>query len=81
MEKQNPSTEESIKLKEAVKENKPLLNMNVSYDFKKAKELNNDVSGQASIQPSNQPSDQSSDDETELSTPETRPTLSNSSSN
>ena len=25
---------------------KPLLNMNISYDFKKAKELNNDVSGQ-----------------------------------
>ena len=48
--------------------------MNISYDFKKAKELNNDVSGKAS-------SDQSSDDETELSTPETRPTLSNSSSN
>ena len=64
-----------------VKENKPLLNMNISYDFKKAKELNNDVSGKASNQPSNQPSDQSSDDETELSTPETRPTLSNSSSN
>lgn len=54
-----------------VKVNKPLLNMNVSYDFKKAKELNNDVSGQVS--------DQSSDDDTELSTPETRPTLSNSS--
>ena len=56
-----------------VKVNKPLLNMNVSYDFKKAKELNNDVSGQVS--------DQSSDDDTELSTPETRPTLSNNSSN
>lgn len=56
-----------------VKVNKPLLNMNVSYDFKKAKELNNDVSGQ--------PHDLSSDDDTELSTPETRPTLSNNSSN
>lgn len=56
-----------------VKVNKPLLNMNISYDFKKAKELNNDVSVQSS--------DQSSDDETELSTPETRPTLSNNSSN
>ena len=44
--------------------------MNVSYDFKKAKELNNDVSGQSS-----------DDDDTELSTPETRPTLSNNSSN
>ena len=52
-----------------VKVNKPLLNMNISYDFKKAKELNNDVS------------DKSSDDDTELSTPETRPTLSNNSSN
>ena len=52
-----------------VKVNKPLLNMNVSYDFKKAKELNNDVSVQ------------SSDDDTELSTPETRPALSNNSSN
>ena len=52
--------------------NKPLLNMNVSYDFKKAKELNNDVSGQSS---------DDDDDDTELSTPETRPTLSNSSSN
>ena len=48
--------------------------MNISYDFKKAKELNNDISGQ--------PPDQSSDDDdTELSTPETRPTLSNNSSN
>ena len=56
-----------------IKVNKPLLNMNVSYDFKKAKELNNDVSRQSS--------DQSSDDDTELSTPETRPTVSNSSSN
>lgn len=56
-----------------IKVNKPLLNMNVSYDFKKAKELNNDVSVQSS--------DQSSDDEIELSTPETRPTLSSNSSN
>ena len=54
------------------KVNKPLLNMNISYDFKKAKELNNDVSGQSS---------DDDDDDTELSTPETRPTLSNSSSN
>ena len=53
-----------------VKVNKPLLNMNISYDFKKAKELNNDVSDQSS-----------DDDDTELSTPETRPTLSNNSSN
>ena len=52
--------------------------MNISYDFKKAKELNNDVSGQASNQPSDQSSD---DDDTELSGSETRPTVSNSSSN
>lgn len=52
-----------------VKVNKPLLNMNISYDFKKAKELNNDVSSQ------------SSDDETELSTPESRPTVITNSSN
>ena len=52
-----------------VKVNKPLLNMNISYDFKKAKELNNDDSRQ------------SSDDDTELSTPETGPALSNNSSN
>jgi hypothetical protein len=55
-----------------VKVNKPLLNMNISYDFKKAKELNNDVSEESSDK---------SDDDTELSTPETRPTLSNNSSN
>ena len=73
----NDNSKKDAKKYKKVKENKPLLNMNVSYDFKKAKELNNDVSGKAS----NQPSDQSSDDETELSTPETRPTLSNSSSN
>ena len=30
------------------KVNKPLLNMNISYDFKKAKELNNDISGKLS---------------------------------
>jgi hypothetical protein len=47
--------------------------MNVSYDFKKAKELNNDISEEEP--------EQSSDDETELSTPEMRPTLNNNSSN
>lgn len=52
-----------------IKVNKPLLNMNVSYDFKKARELNNNIS------------EESSDDDTELSTPETRPTLTNNSSN
>lgn len=55
-----------------VKVNKPLLNMNVSYDFKKARELNNNISEESSDK---------SDDDTELSTPETRPTLSNNSSN
>ena len=55
-----------------VKVNKPLLNMNISYDFKKAKELNNNISEESSDK---------SDDDTELSTPETRPTLSNNSSN
>jgi len=52
-----------------IKVNKPLLNMNVSYDFKE-KELNN-----------TEDSDKSSDDDTELSTPETRPTLSKNPSN
>lgn len=55
-----------------VKVNKPLLNMNISYDFKKARELNNNISEESSDK---------SDDDTELSTPETRPTLSNNSSN
>ena len=55
-----------------VKVNKPLLNMNVSYDFKKSRELNNNISEESSDK---------SDDDTELSTPETRPTLSNNSSN
>jgi len=68
LKKDNPKKDIPKKDKK-VKVNKTLLNMNVSYDFKKAKELNNDVSVQ------------SSDDDTELSTPETRPTLSNNSSN
>ena len=67
--KDNPKKDNPKK----VKVDKPLLNMNISYDFKKAKELNNDVSGQ----PHNLSSD---DDDTELSTPETRPTLNNNSS-
>ena len=55
-----------------VEVNKPLLNMNISYDFKKARELNNNISEESSDK---------SDDDTELSTPETRPTLTNNSSN
>ena len=55
-----------------IKVDKPLLNMNVSYDFKKSREINNNISDESS--------DRSGDD-TELSTPETRPTLTNNSSN
>ena len=51
-----------------VKENKPLLNMNISYDFKKARQLNKNSDTHLT---QNIKEDISSDDDTELSTPET----------